>query len=111
MPPKSKRQRQSMNALAIGREKLARVMSGTSEQSASGQQDAPSVTTVDSVDAELGVPYLLSPTDALDDDDETVDPTFDLDVSAQSDTAHQLKSFCENWVTCNPVSYLFCKLY
>ena len=64
-------------------------MSGTSEQSASGQQDAPSVSTVDSVDAELGVPYLLSPTDALDDDDdETVDPTFDLDVSAQSDTAY-----------------------
>ena len=98
MPPKSKRQRQSQNALALGREKLARVMSGTSEQSASGQQDAPSVSTVDPVDAELGVADLLSSTDAPDDDDETVDPTFDLDVSAQSDTAHQLESFCENWV-------------
>ena len=54
-------------------------MSGTSEQSASGQQDAPSVSTVD---AKLGAADLLSSTDAPDDDDETVDPTFDLDVSA-----------------------------
>ena len=92
MPPKSKRQRESMNALAIGREKLARVMSGTSEQNASGQQDAPSVSTVDSVDAELGVPYLLSPTDALDDDDETVDPTFDLDVSATIYASYKYES-------------------
>ena len=95
IPLKSKRQRQSQNALAIGREKLAHVMSWTSEQSASSQQDTPSVSTMDSVDAELSMADLLSP---LDDDDETVDPTFDLDVTAQSDTAHQLESFCENWV-------------
>ena len=92
IPLKSKRQRQSQNTLAIGREKLARVIS---EQSASSQQDAPSVSTMDSVDAELSMADLLS---APDDDDETVDPTFGLDVTAQSDTAHQLESFCENWV-------------
>ena len=95
MPPKSERQRQSMNALAVGKEKFAHVTRGTSEQSVSDQQDAPLVSTVDSVDAELGVAYLLSPTHALDDDDETVDPTFDLDVSAQS---HPFESFCENWI-------------
>ena len=36
------------------------------------------MSTADSVDAELGVAYLLSPTDALDGDDETVGPTFQL---------------------------------
>ena len=98
MPPKSKRQRQSQNALAIGREKLARLMSGASEQNVSDQPDAVSESTTNSADVELGVSDLLSPTDAPDDDDETADPTFDLDASARSDTALQLESFCENWM-------------
>ena len=46
-------------------------------------------------DAVIGVADPLSPTNAPD-DDETVDPTFDPNVNAQSDTAHQFESFCEN---------------
>ena len=52
------------------------------------------MSTVDFRDAVIGVADLLSPIDAP--DDETVDPTFDPNVSAQSDTAHQFESFCEN---------------
>jgi hypothetical protein len=98
MPPKSKRQRQSQNALAIGREKLARLMSGASEQNVSDQQDAASGSNANPVDVQLGVADLLSPIDAPYDDDETVDPTFDLDASVRSDSAHQLESFNENWM-------------
>lgn len=95
MPPKSKRQRQSQNALAIGREKLARLTSGASEFNESGQEDTASTS---KADVELGVADLLSTSDAPDDDDEMVDPTFDIDSSMRSDTTHQLESFCENWV-------------
>ena len=50
------------------------------------------------MDVQLDVADLLSPTDAPDDDNETVDPTFDLDASVRSDSTHQLESFCENWM-------------
>ena len=40
MPPKNKRQKQSESALAIGREKLVRLMSGSSDHNVSNQQDA-----------------------------------------------------------------------
>ena len=41
---------------------------------------------------------LLIPIDAPGDDDEAMDPTFDLDSSMRSDTAHQFESFSENWM-------------
>jgi hypothetical protein len=53
---------------------------------------------VNSTYVQLGVADLLSPIDAPYDDDETVDPTFDLDASVRSDSAHQLESFNENWM-------------
>ena len=37
--------------------------------------------------------------DALDTDDEAVDPYFDLDTSMKSDIDHLVESFCEDWVT------------
>ena len=95
MPPKTKRQRQSQNALAIGREKPARLMSGACQQNLRDQQDA---ALVSSTDDELGVADLLSSTDAPDHGEEAVDPTFDLEASVRSDTAHQFESFCEHWV-------------
>ena len=73
-------------------------MSGASEQNVSDQQDAASGSNASPVDVQLGVADLLSPIDAPDDDDETVDPTFDLDASVRSDSAHQHESFCENWM-------------
>ena len=36
--------------------------------------------------------------DALDTDDETVVPSFDLDSSARSDSDHLVENFCEDWV-------------
>ncbi len=38
------------------------------------------------------------PDNALDTDDETVDPSFDLDSSMRSDVDHAVESFCEDWV-------------
>ena len=64
----------------------------------SNQQDASPASTSNTANIELGVADLLSPTDAPDDDDETVDPTFDMDASVSSDTDHQRESFCENWM-------------
>lgn len=37
--------------------------------------------------------------EALDTEDESVDPTFDLDSSIKSDVDHIVKSFCEDWVS------------
>ena len=36
--------------------------------------------------------------DALDTDDETVDPSFDLNSSVRSDSDHLVENFCEDWV-------------
>ena len=83
MPPKNKRQKQSESALAIGREKLVRLMSGSSDHNVSNQQDVSPASTSNTANVELGVADLLSPTDAPDDDDETVDPTFDMDGAAE----------------------------
>ena len=37
--------------------------------------------------------------DALDTEDEAVDPMFDLDSSMKSDTDHIAETFCEEWVS------------
>lgn len=36
--------------------------------------------------------------EALDTDDEEIDPSFDLDSSMKSDTVHLVDTFCEEWV-------------
>ena len=111
MPPKNKRQKQSESALAIGREKLVRLMSGSSDHNVSDQQDASPASTSNTANVELGVADLLSPTDAPVDDDETVDPTFDMDASVSSDTDHQRESFvrigCCNWIETTGCLWVF----
>ena len=37
--------------------------------------------------------------EALDTDDEEVDPSFDLDLSIKSDTDYTDETFCEEWVS------------
>lgn len=90
MPPKSKRKKQSLEALAIAREKLARI----SSDAEAGPSTSVSLATSD----EDYYTLLLSPTLLPDEDDEEADPSFDLDASMRSETDHQLESFCENWV-------------
>lgn len=38
------------------------------------------------------------PSDALDTDDELMDPSFDLDTTMKSDTDYMTDEFCDNWV-------------
>ena len=37
--------------------------------------------------------------DALNMEDEDIDPSFDLDLSLKSDSDHIIDNFCEEWVT------------
>ena len=37
--------------------------------------------------------------EALDTEDEALDPSFDLDETVKSDTGHTRETFCEEWVT------------
>ena len=37
--------------------------------------------------------------EAIDTEDESVDPSFDIDVSIKSDSGHIADNFCEEWVT------------
>jgi len=51
------------------------------------------------LDAETMQDLREFPYEATDTDDEKLDPPFDLDSSAKLDTQHQIKLFCEEWVT------------
>ena len=42
---------------------------------------------------------LLAMADAADNDDEAVDPTFNLDSSIKSDVYHIIETFCDNWIS------------
>lgn len=42
---------------------------------------------------------LVQPDEALDTDNEELDPSFDLDSSLRSDTDHMVDAFCEEWIT------------
>ncbi len=44
------------------------------------------------------------PEDALDTEDEDVDPSFDLDSSIKDDVDHLVDTFCEEWVRDDKVS-------
>lgn len=92
MPPRTKRRRQSLEALAIAREKLVCV----SRDVEAGPSTSVSTSSLATSDEDYTV--LLSPTPLPDEDDEETDPPFDLDDSMRSDTDHQLETFCENWV-------------
>ena len=53
----------------------------------------------ESTDEETSLVQLAEMTeDAIDTDDEAVDPSFDMNESIKSDTDHVFKTFCEDWV-------------
>lgn len=85
MPPKSKRQISAEENLRKARVKKRRLedVEGTSNESGE-------VTEL----SEL----LAMSEDALDTEDEDVDPSFDLDSSIKEDVEHMVDSFCEEWV-------------
>ena len=43
--------------------------------------------------------FVMMSEDALDTEDEAVDPTFDLDSSMKSDSDHIAETFCEEWMS------------
>lgn len=88
MPPKSRRKRQLEEYLRQGREvKTARL---TGESSSEGHVDGE-----DGLDLSV---LLEMEGEALNTDDETLDPSFDLDSSLTSDQDHLIENFCEDWV-------------
>ena len=98
MPPRTKRQRQLENILENARElKMRRLMDKGASTSAesevrSGQHDADS--------GEVDLVQLTTMTeDALDTDDDAIDPSFNLDSSLRSDLDLLRESFCDDWVS------------
>ena len=87
MPPKSKRQRQLESALEAARAKKGRLQMSHGESS--GVRPPP----------EALEDLLNLSVEALDTEDEALDPSFDLDETVKSDTGHTRESFCEEWVT------------
>ena len=84
MPPKSKRRKNIEESLRCGRE--------TKQRRANASNDTPSTDP-------MGLHSLFVLEDeAQDTDSETVDPSFDQDVSMMSDTEHLISTFCEEWV-------------
>ena len=89
MPPKSKRQRQLEDSLLKGREEIKRqkLDKGTSYEGQIEEDDVGELFELAQMSEE-----------ALDTEDETVDPSFDLDSSMKSDYDHKVEEFCEEWV-------------
>ena len=97
MPPKSKRQSQLEDSLVLARESKMRRCSDQDESMMEGQFSE----TIDEVRTEPeGLAELLMLcSDALNTEDEEVDPSFDLDSSLKSDNNHIIGNFCEEWIT------------
>ena len=96
MSPKLKRQRQFEDSLVLAREKKLRCCS---DQDESMIKDQFSGTTDEFRTEPEGLAKLLVCDDALDTEDEDVDPSFDLDSNLKSDSDHIIDNFCEEWVT------------
>ena len=83
MPPKKKRQRASRTNLDKARRVKQRLESGDASSS--------NLSLVSPVNLEVsGLSELLEMSDALDTDNESIDPSFDLDESLKCDTVHSL---------------------
>ena len=91
MPPKSKRKLSLEKNCERAREAKRKRNSG--EGTSSG-----TVSEVRIGDDTSLSQLVAMPDDALDTDDEAVDPSFDLDSSVRSDTDHIVETFCEDWV-------------
>ena len=92
MPPTTKRKVQIQNNLEKARE--TKTTCGCSESLSQealievrSELDEPSLTKLASMTEE-----------ALNTDDEEVDPSFDLDSSMKSETGHVIDQFCDEWV-------------
>ncbi len=94
MPPKSRKKRHVYASLEMARAAKKRRKDGA-EASGSGEVE---IQEAAERDDDLGVLDTMSD-DALDAEDEAVDPTFDLDSSMKSDTDHIAETFCEDWVS------------
>ena len=93
MPPKTKRRLQLEKSLEKAREKKRRQDSGE------GSSCSVTETQTEVVSEAISLTTLITmDKDALDTDDEAVDPSFDLDSSVRSDVDHLVDSFCEDWV-------------
>ena len=87
MPPKSKRKLNCERAREAKRKRNSG--EGTSSSSVSEVR----------IGDDTSLSQLVAmPNDALDTDDEVVDPSFDLDSSVRCDTDHIVETFCEDWV-------------
>ena len=84
MPPKSKRRKSTEEALKCGR----------------GVKARRAITSNDTISTDpVGLHSLFVLEDeTLDTDSESVDPSFDPDISMTSDTEHLVSTFCEEWV-------------
>lgn len=103
MPPKTKRQRRLEESLEKAREskRIRKDARGSSSGVVSTKHGKGSGTV--EVRTQHGEPegladLLTQPEDALDTEDEEIDPIFDLDCSMKSDSGHIAESFCEEWV-------------
>ena len=100
MPPKTKRQRRLEESLEKAREskRICQESSGSAIITEHGAGSG-TVEVRDQHGEPEGLADLLTqPEDALDTEDEVIDPTFDLDSSMKSDSEHIAESFCEEWV-------------
>ena len=92
MPPKTKSQRQLSESLFKARDEKKKRESG--EGKSSDVENQPGVG--DDI-REISELAQMSD-DALNTEDESIDPTFDLDSSIKVDYNHMMESFCEDWV-------------
>ena len=88
MPARSKRQRAGEKNTKKARAKKGRIEVG--EGSSAGLEESGEVHGLLELATMSG--------DALDTEDEAVDPSFDLDSSMKDDVDHMIEAFCEEWV-------------
>ena len=101
LPPKSKRKLSLEKNCERAREAKRKRNSGEGTSSGSVSEVR--------IGDDTSLSQLVAMPDALDTDDEAVDPSFDLDWSARSDTDHYVETFCEDklapitlWLTTPP---------
>ena len=98
MPPKTKRKRQLEASLKRAREEKRSRLAGE-DPSSVADSETPSVSAEADPRQDDLAQLLSMPEEALDTDDEAVDPSFDLDSSMKSDVDHLEENFCEEWVS------------
>ena len=98
MPPKSSRKRQLAASLEKARECKRRQESGE-EPSSTTDLEARTERSGTVHKQDESVEVLTLSQDAPDIDDESVDPTFDLESSLLSDTDYMVEDFCDDWVS------------